>query len=52
LNSGCLGITTHSDATDDRVFFGKTWILFWPSQNQIPQGLILGKGRPNMHRIC
>ncbi|KAI5561586.1 hypothetical protein BDE02_16G126800 [Populus trichocarpa] len=22
LNSGCLGITTHSDATDDRVFFG------------------------------
>jgi bromodomain-containing protein 7/9 len=24
LNSGCLGITTHSDATDDRVFFGKT----------------------------
>ncbi|KAL9374575.1 hypothetical protein Peur_034195 [Populus x canadensis] len=22
LNSGCLGITTHSDATDDRLFFG------------------------------
>ena len=24
LNSGCLSITAHSDATDDKVFFGKT----------------------------